>query len=643
MIEKIMKAVKRGNKKRSRNITIGAVIGFLLSCTVVMGATSDNYLWIREKDKTIQFNKEPTTDADGSGGTWNEKNPYENAGNIWDKDTETKTYINNITLLSSEKNGEYYDGYSNYDISYGLRLSGNLTDVNFVNNGSIIGIISGSSSYGYGIYNLAIMGNIVNTGVINGYGNSTGGKGIGYGIYNLAIMGNITNTGLISGDGSGSSSYGYGIYNDSSSEIKEITNTGIISGTGKSEGSGAGYGIYNRTAKMGNITNRGVISGTGKNEGSGASIGYGINNKSAKIGDIENVGLISGYATSTSSSYGSGIRINNESGTIENIKNTGIISGSGNSILGSASTSNGAGHGIYNGSSAKMGNIENIGVISGTGISTSGTGESYGIMNYNSEMKNIENTGEISGSGKSSGNNKTGTGAGIYNNSSIMGKITNTGIISGTGISSSGNGTGYGINNESGTMGAITNTGVIYGTNNAIKNDSGTIGTVNNYGILATKGSSVYTDTINNYGMYITEADGKITVASTKSDYSEEIAVEYDENGEVIKSRSMTIKNAVLIGNSGSATSSESIELGSNNYDNYILNGKDETLKVTDTNNQVTGSIINAYGTAVVFGEGNKQLTLSGTIVNGGIDEDDSNPGTKVAEKFKMLLTMIKE
>ena len=35
MIEKIMKAVKSGNKKRGRNITIGAVVGMLVSCTAV--------------------------------------------------------------------------------------------------------------------------------------------------------------------------------------------------------------------------------------------------------------------------------------------------------------------------------------------------------------------------------------------------------------------------------------------------------------------------------------------------------------------------------------------------------------------------------------------------------------------------------
>ena len=509
MIEKIMKAVKRGNKRRGRNITIGAVIGFLLSCTVVMGA-DDNYLWIKEDSGAIKFSTNSTT---GDNGDWKTENPYENAGNIWDKDT--KTYTNNMTLLSSEKNGEYNDGQDNYDISYGLRLSGGLTDVNFINNSSITGEISGDGN-GYGIHNSAEMGNIKNTGVISGTGNGAG-----------------------SGAGTG-----YGIYNSSTSTMGKITNTGIISGIGSSSGSSGSYGF-----------------------------GYGINN-TGTIGEITNTGIISGTSTS-----GTGIC---NSGTMENITNRGLISG-------------------YD------------------------TGS--GIYNDSSEIKNITNAGLISGI-----DNSTGDGSGIYNYKSEIKNITNTGIISGYGTSSSNVSKGYGINNPSSEIKNITNTGVIYGKDSAIKNDSGTIGTVNNYGILATKGSSVYTDTINNYGMYITETDGKITVASTKSDYSEEIAVEYDENGEVIKSRSMTIKNAVLIGNSGSATSSESIELENNNYDNHILNGKDETLKVIGSTNKVTGSIINAYGTAVVFGDtGNKELTLSGTIVNGGIDEDDSNPGTKVA------------
>ena len=533
MIEKIMKAVKRGNKKRSRNITIGAVIGFLLSCTAVMGA--DSYLWIKGDSGEIKFN---TT---GDNGEWKTANPY--SDNNWDKDTEPKTYTytNNMTLLSSEKNGEYYDGYSNYDISYGLRLSGNLTDVNFVNNGSIIGIISGSSSSsssGYGIYNSGTIGDIENTGVINGAGSGSSSYGYGSGImnYNLGTMGNIENTGVISGDGSGSSSSsssGSGIYNDSSSEIKDITNTGVISSTAISSGS-SGYGY-----------------------------GYGIRNQS----------------------------------------------------------------------SATMGNIENTGVISGTGISTSGNSYGYGIRNFTSgTMENIENTGVISGTGTGSGNSG---GYGIENYRGTIGDITNTGVISGYGTSTSGNSGGYGIYNDSNTkqMGAITNIGIIYGTDNAIKNNSGTIGTINNYGILVNgSNNDVISNDLtlsNDYGLTI--KNGTITLGKDVTNSSVDITIEYDKDGKVIKSRSMTIKNANIEGGSGTGTSTESIELGNNNYDNYILNGKDKTLKVTGSNEKITGSIINAYGTAVVFGDtGDKELTLSGTIVNGGIDENDSKPGTKV-------------
>ncbi len=55
MIEKIMKAVKSNNKRRGRNITIGAVIGFLLSCTAVMGA-DEVKLNITLNGEKIEFN-----------------------------------------------------------------------------------------------------------------------------------------------------------------------------------------------------------------------------------------------------------------------------------------------------------------------------------------------------------------------------------------------------------------------------------------------------------------------------------------------------------------------------------------------------------------------------------------------------------
>ncbi|MCI6033192.1 autotransporter outer membrane beta-barrel domain-containing protein [Fusobacterium varium] len=335
MIEKIMKAVKSSNKKRSRNITIGAVIGFLLSCTAVMGA--DSHLWIKEDGGAIKFSTDSTTGADGG---WDERNPY--SDNNWNKDTEPKTYTNNMILSSNGVGG-------NGSISYGLGLSGELTNVNFINNGSIIGIMrnTSSSSKGYGIYNSAKMGNIENTGVISGSGIYNGySESFGYGIYNnsSAEIQEITNTGTISGfaNDSGSQGHGYGIYNNSSAEIQEITNTGLISGYGTGMRVSEGYGIYNNSGTIGAITNIGIISGYGKS--SRGSSGYGINNNSSgTIGGITNTGVI----------YGKDNAIKNDSGTIGTVDNYGILATQGNSVINdSAGTENN--YGMYIGKDGKI-------------------------------------------------------------------------------------------------------------------------------------------------------------------------------------------------------------------------------------------------------------------------------------------------
>ncbi|MCD7979020.1 MAG: autotransporter domain-containing protein, partial [Fusobacterium sp.] len=702
MIEKIMKAVKSSNKRRGRNITIGAVIGFLLSCTAVMGA--DDYLWIKGDSGKIEFNKAETTASDGS---WNKGNPYEDAGNIWN--TVKKTYTNNIALSSNAANGND----RGIGISYGLRLSGGLTDVNFINNNSITGKVSSGSGDGYGIHNSAEMGNIKNAGEISGSGISGGygiynksgtiggitntgeisgsgigntsgsgddfgygiynsatsvtsatmgnienkgvisgtgkgtslGKGYGYGIYNSATMKNITNTGIISGTGIGDSSYGgegYGIYN--SGTMENITNTGLISGTGigtSSGGAGEGYGIRNySSATMGAIINTGVISGIGK-DSSSDSTGYGIYNSLSIMGAITNAGVISGYGTS-SGDDGTGTGIYN-SRTMGDIENTGLISGSGNSTVDN-NNKTGTGIGIHNNISddKQMGKITNIGIINGYGDGSgngSGNGEGYGINNESGIMGAITNIGVISGYGYG-GSSSNGKGYGINNESGTNGAITNIGVISGYG-SSLDTGFGYGIHNgSSGTIGTITNTGVIYGKTNAIKNEKNDNITVNNYGILVNgSNNDVISNNLtlsNNYGLTI--KNGTITSGKDATNSSVDIAIEYAEDGEVIKSRSMTIKNANIPDGSGKGTSTESIELGSNNYDNHILNGKDETLKVTGSNDKITGSIINAYGTAVVFEGENKQLTLSGTIVNGGIDNSAAISGSDNADNGDTLI-----
>ncbi|MEG9320986.1 autotransporter domain-containing protein, partial [Fusobacterium varium] len=101
------------------------------------------------------------------------------------------------------------------------------------------------------------------------------------------------------------------------------------------------------------------------------------------------------------------------------------------------------------------------------------------------------------------------------------------------------------------------------------------------------------------------------------------VVVGYTEDGkEIVKD--MTIKNATLNGDSGSATSTVSfvLEGESGEYDNSILNGKDETLKVSEGNHELNDSIINAYETAVVMDSKDSALILNNTIANGGAAED---------------------
>ena len=197
MIEKIMRAVKSSNKKRGRNVTIGAVVGMLLSCTSVMGA--DVVGLEIKNDGGIKF-----IGKDGEFTPRENNDPYPN--NKWDGDT----YTNNSTI-----SGEA----TSVDIGIGIKLSGELK-VNLTNNGAIRGSSSGSSS-GYGIWINSLIGNLTNNGAIRGSGSSSGS---GYGIDIGSLTGDLTNNGTITGSGSDS-----GIY--IASLTGNLTNTGVIYGS----------------------------------------------------------------------------------------------------------------------------------------------------------------------------------------------------------------------------------------------------------------------------------------------------------------------------------------------------------------------------------------------------------------------------
>ncbi|WP_187107551.1 beta strand repeat-containing protein [Fusobacterium ulcerans] len=554
MMEKIMRLVKSGNKKRGRNITVGAVVGMLLSCTAVMGA--DEYLWIKN-DGGIKFSTDNSTPT-------NIENPY--GENAWDG----IDYVNNITLNSTSS-------------GYGLKLSGDLSGINFTNNGLIE--VTGNNLT-CGISNEGTIGDITNTGLITGTstGNSYGNDGNG--IYNNGTMGNITNRGLIIGTNTGRQ-YGHGIYNGKT--MGDIINSGLIVGVGDGSSSG-GRGIFISGGTNANsIYNTGLIIGIGDHNTAIFIQGY-LNK------DIINDGVISSLIKNLTSNRPNEVMY--IYGKIPTIKNNGLMIGRNNGPEGA--------HGIFN--QTNMSNdirAINIGSIINT---NDGTGNAAGIRNINGSANDfyIANSGLISGATTGSGN-----GYGIYNESNAT-------------------------RNNYAEIEAIVNTGVIYGETTAIKNleSKATITSIDNYGILATEGNSsinnttggTITNTPTNYGLYIEGATGIVTIDPSKVNASPiDIIVSYSNGGDYVTNeikRNMTIKNADLEGTSGSATATKSIIFSGavDEFKNFILNGKDKTLKVSGTDREVKEAIINAYGTAVVFDGTDSQLTLSGTIVNGGAD-----------------------
>ena len=393
----------------------------------------------------------------------------------------------------------------------------------------------------------------------------------------------INNNGLIAGVRKENDTYGYGLWNYTS-KIEKINNNGVILGEGKSYG----IGIWNHTATINNIENNGIIYGSANNQASGIQ-----NESSGIIGKINNSGKIIGVL----SNQARGIF---NTGTITDIKNTGIIYGNGNRGLG-----------IWN--QGKIENIENKGLIIGIGNS----GEAYGIQNNLTSsmlMKNIKNTGKIVGISSNS------ISAGLSDNngiSSITNPIDNLGMIIGKAKSS---GSGIGFYSEASPGDYINNFGIIYGNTYALSNSEAGAGTIkgNNFGILigGVRGITIDntgtgTPAIENYGIAFSVTGSNSYTISHRYTGNENITVDMFS-----KKRDMKVENA-------STSTSGSVSFSGNTYENYILNGITDTLKVSETGNTIKGSVVNAYTSAIKFeNTGDNSLTISGSIINGGLDDD---------------------
>ncbi len=293
MIEKIMKAVKRGNKRRGRNITIGAVIGFLLSCTAVMGEDKVQ-LDIAINGEKIEFN----------GKEYNSE-----THKFLDNTFDGETYTNNEVIFKETSNMS--------DISIGIKLALSDKTINIINNGIIAAKGGGGHSRGINIGSGTI-GILTNNGLVLAY--SSDGS---YGIENSGKIITLINNGLIYGYDTGSSAYG--IKNNGT--ITTLINNKLIISSGSGIGndgtigtlvtSGTSNEIKSSNSKIGSLLNNGVIATAGNY---GTEIGIYNGGASAEMDNLNNLGVVYGEKNAISNTVNGAAQ-----GTIKSAKNYGIL------------------------------------------------------------------------------------------------------------------------------------------------------------------------------------------------------------------------------------------------------------------------------------------------------------------------------
>lgn len=139
-----------------------------------------------------------------------------------------------------------------------------------------------------------------------------------------------------------------------------------------------------------------------------------------------------------------------------------------------------------------------------------------------------------------------------------------------------------------------------YGIIKAGKNE----GTQTYNGVVLANGAT--TQNFNNYGIVI-DGDGKISsVGASNQQVTMDNGITY------------TVKNAV----DSSSGTAQVITMngidGNKAFDKYILNGLDETIKVTTTGNTISNSVVNSLDKAINI-ESGAELGLGSTTVNGNI------------------------
>lgn len=189
-------------------------------------------------------------------------------------------------------------------------------------------------------------------------------------------------------------------------------------------------------------------------------------------------------------------------------------------------------------------------------------------------------------------------------------KVENNGFIDGVTIGRE--------NDQAKTNATFINNGIITNEGNALVIYSNKAN-VSNYGIIKAgqnESNQTYNGVVlangttegnfNNHGIVI-DGDGKISsVGASNQQVTMDNGITY------------TVKNAV----DSSSGTAQAIKMngtdGNKAFDKYILNGLDETIKVTTTGNTISNSVVNSLDKAINI-ESGAELGLGSTTVNGNI------------------------
>jgi len=435
------------------------------------GTTSDvtNSGTFNNNGTTGDVSNSGTFNNNGTTGNVNNQGIFNNNGTVGNL-TNTGTFYNNQGGLvnsivynnhwienSGTVNSVTYNGGTIVNNSTGVIGIINNTEEHgtFHNDGTVTGTVTTNSTFNnnstgvvQGLYtndgilrNYGTLANVINTGTLTTYANSTTGDVTNSGTFTNnsgAIVGAITNSNYVLNHGT------TGNVNNNGAFTSDGTVGNVVNQT---------FGTFNNNNIAGDVTNSGTFNNNGTagavtlnggtffNSGTAASVnnaaGLSLTNDGTITGTLSNTGTVASLTNNGT--------IGNVTGTITDVVNTGTMTNSG-----SVTTGNNSGW-FTNAVNAVVSFFTNSGTATNNGTVTSvtntGTYTNAGTTDDWNNSNVMTNTGTM-------GN---GTNSGTYSNSSTVGNVTNTGTFNNSGntgiVSNSGT-----FNYNGGTLGGYTQT-----------------------------------------------------------------------------------------------------------------------------------------------------------------------------------------